>query len=120
MVKKIAAGLAVLGLAVAALYLAGFRVALDGSGMMPRFVSAAPDFDALEADRARQRQQPPPPIPPREQVRSIGLPHPENPAGAPPASPSPAVTERVSWSDFRGPNRDGKYDAGPIRTNWPS
>ena len=25
----------------------------------------------------------------------------------------------VSWSDFRGPNRDGHYTATPIRTNWP-
>jgi len=47
MVKKIAAGLAVLGLAAAALYFAGYRVELDGSGMMPRFVSGTPDFDAL-------------------------------------------------------------------------
>jgi outer membrane protein assembly factor BamB len=119
-VKKIAAGLAVLGLAVAALYLAGFRLNVDGSGMIPRFVSTTPDFDALEADRARQRQEPMPPSASADQLQGAApAASPQASTGVAPASPSPAVMERASWPDFRGPNRDGKYDAGPIRTNWP-
>ena len=30
----------------------GYRVGFDGSGYMPRFLAASPDYDALEADRA--------------------------------------------------------------------
>ena len=26
----------------------------------------------------------------------------------------------VYWTDFRGPNRDGRYDQQPIRTDWPA
>ena len=117
--KKIAVGLAVLGLVVAALHFAGFRVGLDGSGMIPRFLSRAPDFDALEADRARQRQQPPPSAPAEPAPGIVPAPSGESVAGAAAASP-PAVTDRASWPDFRGANRDGRYDAASIRTNWPS
>ena len=54
MAKKLA--FVVIGLALIAvgLFAAGFRLALDGSGMRPRFVTKR-DYDALEADRARQR-----------------------------------------------------------------
>ncbi len=29
-------------------------------------------------------------------------------------------TARSYWTNFRGPARDGRYDEGPIRTNWPA
>ena len=54
MAKWIAAVLAVSILVVAGLYLSGLRVSLDG-GSIPRFLTTSPDYEALEADRARQR-----------------------------------------------------------------
>jgi hypothetical protein len=64
MLKKIAAATVLLGIAAAALYqFAGLRVALDGSGIWPRFVMRSPDYDALEASRAGQHQRPLPPPP---------------------------------------------------------
>jgi outer membrane protein assembly factor BamB len=32
----------------------------------------------------------------------------------------PRGTSLGSWSDFRGPRRDGRYEQTPIRTNWPA
>jgi len=61
MLKKIAIGVALVAVLAWGLYaFAGFRVAVDGSGMWPRFVFR-PNDSALEADRARQRQQTTPP-----------------------------------------------------------
>ena len=119
MVKKIAALLAVLALVGAGLYLAGVRVGLDG-GSIPRFVSRGPDFDALEADRARQRSEA------AAAGSAVSAPSPTPPAASSTASPattapstSAPVVERASWPDFRGRHRDGRYDAAPIRTEWP-
>jgi outer membrane protein assembly factor BamB len=117
MARKVAAVLAVLALVGAGLWVAGVRVALDG-GSLPRFVSTGPDFDALEADRARQRAEaaaeesetPPPPAP------AVNLPTAPQPTVS---TPAPAVLERPSWPDFRGRHRDGRYDGAPIRTEWP-
>jgi outer membrane protein assembly factor BamB len=118
MVRKIAIAAVVVLLIVVGMYSAGYRLGLDGSGLVPRFLSTTPDFDALEADRAHQRRLPPLP-PPVESTASspvVAVPSGESSsAGAPsPIRPS----ERASWPDFRGPRRDGRYD-GPIRTNWP-
>jgi outer membrane protein assembly factor BamB len=38
---------------------------------------------------------------------------------AAPAAPA-APASRASWTDFRGPQRDGRYREGPISTTWPS
>ena len=64
MVKSIARILAVgfvgVALALAALYqFAGLRPGFDGTGLMPRFASTGPDYDALEADRISQRSAAP-------------------------------------------------------------
>lgn len=130
--KKAAIVVALIGIVAAGLYeFAGLRIASDGSGMWPRFVSRTPDFDALEADRARQRERPP-----RATAESGDLPQtgaaPAADAAAQPAEieattapPARAVIgigarPRGYWPDFRGPNRDGRYDETAIRTDWPN
>jgi outer membrane protein assembly factor BamB len=126
MVRRVAIAVVVIAAIVGALYAAGFRIALDGSGIFPRFMSAAPDYDALEADRARQRVAPPPASAaagqaPIESAPPAGSPPvvPESsgestrPAELAPRQPSPAV-----WPDFRGPSRDGRTSEA-IRLDWP-
>src|SRR5260221_367888 len=55
--KRVAAVVAaLLAVAAAALYVRGVRIGFDG-GRVPRFLTTAPDYDALDADRARQRRQ---------------------------------------------------------------
>jgi outer membrane protein assembly factor BamB len=119
------------GVVLGALLAAGYRVAFDGSGMMPRFLSKT-DYDALEADRARQRQQAPPALTTSTTATAPGS---AAQSGVQPAAAGTAATEQpasavattsraprdgaVSWSDFRGPNRDGRFMSAPIRTAWP-
>jgi outer membrane protein assembly factor BamB len=129
--KKIAIAFVLILAVAAGLYLAGFRVATDGSGLMPRFVSAAPDYDALEADRARQRALAPAGNGADASAATTAstadaVPNaPEAPASTAPEAarePEPPAVGRGSrdrWTDFRGPRRDGRYD-GLIRTDWPA
>lgn len=133
MLRKAALAVALVAVAAAGLYVAGFRLALDGSGMVPRFVSSGPDYDALEADRARQRERAPlgagktgsdP-----EAVSKSGSDPQSNPESTPASGPEHGSTERVesprsrgvtpTWSDFRGAARDGRSSEA-VRTDWPS
>jgi len=115
-------------LIAAGLFASGYRLALDGSGKVPRFLTKV-DFDALEADRARQSLDSqgslgtgdtaaPPPEPPAAAVSKTAA-----EVAAPALVAQSAVSESPSaggtWSDFRGPNRDGRYAATGIRTSWP-
>src|SRR5688572_19749458 len=81
--------LGIAALTAALLYqFAGLRVALDGSGMWPRFVSTGPDYDALEADRERQRA--PLAEPAANETSSVSAP-PAAPTVAPTAAGSPSI-----------------------------
>lgn len=120
-----AISIVVIAAVVGALYVAGFRIALDGSGMFPRFMSAAPDYDALEADRARQRAAPPAPPESRATVESAASTAsrsstPESSGESiSSAEPAPRQPALAVWPDFRGPSRDGR-SREPIRLDWPA
>jgi outer membrane protein assembly factor BamB len=129
-VKVLAALVGGVAVVVMAMSAAGYRLAVDGSGKMPRFLTRS-SIDDLEADRARQRQlapvqetaaaaaQAPQPAPVQVAAQEAPVTAPaEAPQGEPPAA-APAAVRAGSWPDFRGPNRDGRYVAGPIRTSWP-
>ena len=121
MLRKASLALAFVVVVAAALYQYGLRVGVDGSGIMPRFVSSAPDYEALEADRARQRASA---LPPVAAVQEASAPD-SAPAQAsrPAPAPVPVAVQprpRDAWPAFRGIERDGRYRAAPIRAAWPS
>jgi outer membrane protein assembly factor BamB len=131
--KAVVIGLAGLVVAFGLYRLSGRWISRDGSGMWPRLFSSAPDYDALEADRARQKANPVSAVaPPAEPLapHTVAL---ASEAPAPSAGARDAATGATGipdknraarrtglWSDFRGLNRDGRYDEGPIRTSWPA
>lgn len=131
MARRIAAAV-VLGIAAAAvgLYVVGSFVSRDGSGVWPRLLRSDPNYEALEAHRARQRAEafPSPTTAAEAPAASSSVPS-LAPTSTVPVAPAPASDDadvarpevpatRAGWSDFRGPARDGRYD-GPIRTDWP-
>jgi outer membrane protein assembly factor BamB len=99
---------------------AGFRLERGGSGW-PRFVSRSND-DALEASRAEQRAMSTSadPVAPAQLAAPNATDAPNAPiAPIAPNAPIAPSSSAHDWTDFRGPNRDGRYTATPIRTNWP-
>lgn len=77
------------------------RVELAGSGLRPMFAFGTADarYDQLEDNRSRHysRLLPAPPLP-----------------------VTADRADRAYWTDFRGPERDGRYLETPIRTDWPA
>jgi outer membrane protein assembly factor BamB len=119
---------------VAGLAAAGFRLQRGGSGW-PRYIMRS-NAAELEANRAQQKVLTPglekqdpayKPIAAQEAAPNApNAPSAPNDSVAPNAPNAPNAPDAPiapiapgSWSDFRGPNRDGRYTAAPIRTSWP-
>ena len=81
----------------------GLRIEMAGSGMTPIFTFHDPESH----------------IETLEQSRSAGSEGTVQAASRPVPAPAPALMS-ASWTDYRGPNRDGEYTAGAIQTDWPS
>ncbi|MDP1570598.1 MAG: PQQ-binding-like beta-propeller repeat protein [Vicinamibacterales bacterium] len=131
--KFVAAGVGVVvvlaAAAAGAIWVAGYRVQLDGSGT-PRLalrLPAAQLAESVEAHRQSQRRETPDPVAaaeplpsasvsPEAAAVSVGEPAPAAPEASRPATPS----RRLYWTGFRGPLRDGHYQEGPVRTDWPA
>jgi outer membrane protein assembly factor BamB len=126
MLKKLALIVFALVLVGVAMTLAGYRLAVDGSGTMPRFLRRS-NADVLEEHRARQREGPAMAQTAQGTAPARGRQEPGDRRASsavtqpvPPADPpTPTGSSASSWTDFRGPNRDGRYVATPIRTSWP-
>ena len=85
-------------------------------------------YAALEQDRLRQQSLAAAPA----SEGAANQTNPAAPAGSPvpgqaptnPAAPSnetaSAHAGRNYWTNFRGPNRDGRYDEMPVLTSWPA
>jgi outer membrane protein assembly factor BamB len=84
----------------------GLRIERDGSGIKPilSFYKPEEHLAAIRANRAPALPQPAPEI-------AIAAKEPE---------PVPTSLAKPYWTDFRGPDRDGRYDQMPILTKWPS
>ncbi len=79
-------------------------------------------FDAVEQDRAQQKAQAPATTAATQPAAAAG----QSPAPGQTAAPG-ASTEAASahatrnyWTNFRGPNRDGRYDEMAVLTKWPA
>ena len=104
----------------------GYRIRMDGSGhpRLVRVIDADALYEALERQRAAQHAAAPSPTP----VAPAAVTAPPVTTAAPPApattsAPAPAsgrATTAGSWTDFRGPARDGVYRQRPLAATWPA
>jgi outer membrane protein assembly factor BamB len=119
--KKVIGSVCIVALLAGYVYLA--------FGLRRGQVDAASHYDALERHRAEQQQQ--------AQNQAAAAPAGDQTAAANPAqtvAPDGTVQNadavnmshagdvkagRNYWTDFRGPNRDGRYEEKPIQTKWP-
>lgn len=72
-------------------------------------------YQAVEDNRAQQQAQAQAPNPAASPSPSAS-----SSAQQPAAPGSTATQSRNYWTNFRGPNRDGRYDEMAVLTNWPS
>jgi outer membrane protein assembly factor BamB len=114
------------------LYLfAGLRIELSGGGM-PRLVFAL-DHDAqaelIARHRAAQRAAVPAAPPAESAAATTTLPEtggavvsdaPPTPSSAPAPPPAASSGKPSSWTDFRGPLRDGHYRERSLLAAWPA
>jgi outer membrane protein assembly factor BamB len=111
----------------AVLYAFGLRVVLDGGGSPHlRFLESADEqAERVAQHREAQRAQAAPPVPAAAVPSAPG----GAPGAVPPVPPAVPVTpappavragDSAYWTDFRGPNRDGRYSERSIRTDWPA
>ncbi len=84
-------------------------------------------YAALEQNRAQQQSQAATQPSPNGQPAASPTPQPgasAQPAGSPAPGSSPetvaAHVARNYWTNFRGPNRDGRYDETEVLTKWPT
>lgn len=85
------------------------RIELAGNGVYPMvsFGHTSDHFDNLELNRSQHYSR----LLPAGSSQSL----------APFTSASESVSaSETYWTDFRGPNRDGRYTQTPLRTNWPA
>src|SRR5262245_55608294 len=95
----------VISAALVTLYLVqfhGLRIERDGSGIRPVFSFYRPEkhMAAIEQNRAVASIENPPQVKPAETQ--------------PVVPPEKAPIPKPYWTDFRGPQRDGRYDEMPI------
>jgi len=111
LLRKLLGSVLIAGWSVAYLALFfGLHYQLDGSGSFPRpvFYNKEAHFAELERSRAQQR-----PVAKVEAATAA-------PAAIEEKAPKqPEPTGGVYWTDFRGRDRDGRYDQTPVRADWP-
>jgi outer membrane protein assembly factor BamB len=118
--KKVFGSFAILALGAVYLFL------FFGSGLfVRRDPSTEAHYTELERQRAEQRGSTSssaataaPADQKTETITASANANESKPAGAPAPAASKAV--RNYWTEFRGPNRDGRYDETKIRTDWPA
>lgn len=120
----------VLGTLLIAAFGAGYIYAISSFLRRGRGGDHEDQYAALERHRAQQQQQaqsgqPAPGS--AEQQTAAGNPAGQNPAGVAQEGASSvnmshagdAKAGRNYWTDFRGPNRDGRYEERAVQTRWP-
>lgn len=74
-------------------------------------------YAALEQHRQQQAAQSSAPVAAATASPVVGA----SPGASPSETAAPApVAGRPYWTNFRGPKRDGNYEATPVLTSWPS
>ena len=96
-------------------------VAVIGAAAILMFIrsrSKEAHYTELEQHRQQQAAQAPPPAP----VATASAVAEASPGASPAegAAAPAAPTGRNYWTNFRGPKRDGNYEATPVLTSWPS
>ncbi|RPI27139.1 MAG: hypothetical protein EHM61_09520 [Acidobacteria bacterium] len=115
--KKVLGSFATFILVGVYLYAFGVRLIPDGSGIPKILTVHRPDAQAEAIERHRAEQRAHAVSPPVEVNEAAEPTRSGTDAAAPAATAAPSGS--TYWTDFRGPNRDGRYDQAAIRTPWP-